>query len=259
MFPPGLQLPADKGRVVACGARDIYKLTCLRSVIASGFGEAGAFWQDKIIRDRTADNFIRLRQPARASAEFRLACATDAPRLVAGSFTMPDLIAACSGAETSSYRQSSLISSLKEIFRDEGVPHNFIWLAEVESSLNPEAESKAGAVGLFQLMPATAERFGLQLFPVDDRKTPDKSARAAACYLRQLYKEFGGWALALAAYNAGEGRVSRTMKLHNARTFHEVAPHLPSETRKYVPRVMAMMALREDQSRGMSSAAYFQP
>ena len=63
----------------------------------------------------------------------------------------------------------------------------------------------------------------------------------------------------LAAYNAGEGRVSRTMKSHNARTFREVALHLPSETRKYVPRVMAMMALREDQIRAVPSAAYFQP
>ena len=152
--------------------------------------------------------------------------------------------------------QIDLIAVLQDIFRDEGVPHNLAWLAEVESALNPNAESKVGAVGLFQLMPATAERFGLQLFPVDDRKTPDKSARAAACYLRQLYKEFGGWALALAAYNAGEGRVSRTMKSHNARTFREVAPHLPSETRKYVPRVMSVIALREDQSRGVSAAVY---
>jgi hypothetical protein len=151
-------------------------------------------------------------------------------------------------------QQPSLISNLKGIFKDEGVPHDLVWLAEVESSLNPNAESKVGAVGLFQLMPATAERFGLQLFPADDRKIPDKSARAAACYLRQLHKEFGGWALALAAYNAGEGRVSRTMKSHNARTFREVARHLPSETRKYVPRVMAMIALREDQSRGVPSA-----
>lgn len=155
--------------------------------------------------------------------------------------------------------QTDLISVLKDIFRDEGVPHNLVWLAEVESSLNPNAESKVGAVGLFQLMPATAERFGLQLFPVDDRKIPGKSARAAACYLRYLRNEFGCWALALAAYNAGEGRVGRMMKLNNARTFREVAPYLPSETRRYVPRVMAIMALREDQMRGVPSAACFQP
>jgi len=156
-------------------------------------------------------------------------------------------------------QQTNLVSILKEIFRNEGVPHDLIWIAEVESSLNPEAESKAGAMGLFQLMPATAERFGLKLFPVDDRKAPHKSAHAAASYLRQLRNEFGCWALALAAYNAGEGRVGRAMKLNDARTFREVAPYLPSETRRYVPRVMAIMALREDQMRGVPSAAYFRP
>lgn len=152
--------------------------------------------------------------------------------------------------------QAELINIMRDIFRNEGVPHNLVWLAEVESSLNPNATSRVGAVGLFQLMPATAERFGLQVFPVDDRKMPYKSARAAACYLRQLHKEFGGWALSLAAYNVGEGRLRRTMKMHNARSFSEVAPHLPSETRKYVPRVMAIMSLRDDQSRGVSSALF---
>ena len=152
--------------------------------------------------------------------------------------------------------QSGLMFVLQDIFRSEGVPHNLVWLAEVESSLNPNAVSSAGAVGLFQLMPATAERFGLQIYPVDDRKTPDKSAKAAACYLRQLHKEFGAWALALAAYNAGEGRVRRTMRSRNARTFSEVVSHLPAETQKYVPRVMTLMALRDDQSRGVSSAIF---
>lgn len=152
--------------------------------------------------------------------------------------------------------QTRLISVLKDIFRNEGVPGNLVWLAEVESSLNPEAESKAGAAGLFQIMPATAERFGLNVFPIDDRKSPAKSAQAAACYLRQLRNEFGCWALALAAYNAGEGRVGRAMKSNNARTFNEVAPYLPSETRRYVPRVMAVMALREDQMRGVPSALF---
>lgn len=156
----------------------------------------------------------------------------------------------------SNSQQSGLISVLKDVFQNEGVPHNFVWLAEVESALNPEAESKKGALGLFQLMPETAQRFGLEIFPVDDRKAPQKSAKAAACYLRYLRKEFGSWALALAAYNAGEGRVSRAMKWNDARTFAEVAPHLPSETRKYVPRVMAVIALREDQIRGVPAACF---
>lgn len=156
--------------------------------------------------------------------------------------------------QSQKHEQSGLILTLKKIFQSEGVPEKLVWLAEVESALDPQAESSAGAAGLFQLMPATAERFGVRLFPVDDRKTPEQSAKAAASYLRCLKEQFGCWALALAAYNAGEGRVARAMKTHNALSFHEVAPHLPSETRRYVPRVMATMALREDQLRGVPGA-----
>lgn len=152
--------------------------------------------------------------------------------------------------------QPDLMGVIQDIFMSAGVPRNLAWLAQIESDLDPEAVSRAGAVGLFQLMPATAERFGLSIFPVDDRKDPDKSAQAAALYLRQLHKEFGEWSLALAAYNAGEGRVRRTLKAQNARTYLEIVPHLPAETRKYVPRVMAIAALREDQSRGISAALF---
>jgi hypothetical protein len=154
--------------------------------------------------------------------------------------------------------QKHLVFLLKDIFRNEGIPHNLIWIVEVESSFNAEAESSAGAVGLFQFMPATAQRFGLQLFPADDRKMPYKSAKAAAEYLRFLRDEFGCWTLALAAYNAGEGRVWRAMKENDARTFQEVAQYLPSETRRYVQRVITTMALREDQARGIPSA-FFMP
>jgi hypothetical protein len=156
--------------------------------------------------------------------------------------------------ENSSPAEPEMMAVMRDIFRKEGVPQNLAWLAKVESSFDPEAVSSAGAVGLFQLMPATAERFGLQIYPVDDRKTPGKSAKAAACYLRQLHSEFGEWSLALAAYNAGEGRVRRALKAQKARTYLEIMPHLPAETRNYVPRVMTLMALRDDQGRGVSSA-----
>lgn len=152
--------------------------------------------------------------------------------------------------------ENNLMRVLEDIFRNEGVPCSLAWMAQVESGLNPEAVSSVGAVGLFQLMPSTAERFGLKIFPVDERKDPDKSARAAALYLRQLHKEFGEWGLALAAYNAGEGRVRRTLREQKTRTCLEVLPHLPAETRKYVPRVMAIAALREDQKRGVAAAFY---
>lgn len=142
-------------------------------------------------------------------------------------------------------RATALAPRLKEIFVSEGVPPQWIWIAEVESSMDPKARSPAGARGLFQFMPATAERFGLRVSWPDERTDPEKSARAAARYLRALHGTFGDWPLALAAYNAGEGRVSRALKAAGATDFPGVAPRLPAETRMYVPRVLATVARRE--------------
>jgi membrane-bound lytic murein transglycosylase D len=144
-----------------------------------------------------------------------------------------------------------LVPQLKKVFDAEGTPARWVWVAEVESSLNPEARSPAGAVGLFQLMPETAKRFGLRVFPFDERVKPERSAKAAAQYLKLLHQQFGSWSLALAAYNAGEGRVSRALKKNGGKTFEEVAKHLPLETQMYVPKVMATAALREDQANGV--------
>lgn len=142
-------------------------------------------------------------------------------------------------------RAETFIPRLKKIFAEEGVPPEWVWLAEVESSMNPKARSPVGARGLFQFMPATAERFGLSTSWPDERTDPEKSARAAARYLRVLHGTFQSWPLALAAYNAGEGRVGRVLKATRKKTFPEVAAHLPSETRLYVPKVLATVARRE--------------
>jgi len=140
-----------------------------------------------------------------------------------------------------------LVPRLKAVFRQEGVPEPLVWIAEVESTMNPNARNPGGAAGLFQFMPATARRFGLRTYLPDERKHPEKSARAAARYLKFLYGEFGSWPLAVAAYNAGEGRVRRSMdKAKGAATgFAAVRPHLPLETRMYVPKVEAVISLRE--------------
>ena len=90
----------------------------------------------------------------------------------------------------------------------------------------------------------TAKAMGLSTFLPDERTDPEKSARAAARYLKQLHGRFGNWALALAAYNAGEGRVSRALAKHNATSFTAIAEQLPAETRMYVPKVCALIATR---------------
>jgi membrane-bound lytic murein transglycosylase D len=134
---------------------------------------------------------------------------------------------------------------LKPIFTAQKVPAELVWLAEVESAFNPKARSPAGAVGLFQLMPSTAQNLGLSLRPDDERVSPEKSARAAARYLKELHDKFKDWPLALAAYNAGEGNVQKLLTRHKARTFDAIAIHLPAETQMYVPKIEATLKRRE--------------
>lgn len=136
------------------------------------------------------------------------------------------------------------VARLQPVFAAGGVPGQLVWLAEVESGFNPTARSPAGARGLFQLMPATARELGLRTSLPDERTDPEKSAQAAARMLRGLHVKFGDWPLALAAYNAGPGRVQRTLDKQRARTFAEIAPALPLETRLYVAKVLAVLKVR---------------
>jgi len=139
---------------------------------------------------------------------------------------------------------AALLPMLRAAFAAEGVPAELVWLAEVESTFNPNARSPSGAKGLYQLMPDTAKALGLSTWLPDERTNPEKSAHAAARRLRSLYEKFGDWPLALAAYNAGEGRVSRALTAQKATTFSGIARTLPVETRLYVPKVCATVALR---------------
>ena len=139
---------------------------------------------------------------------------------------------------------SLLMPTLQKAFAEEGAPPQLAWLAEAESSLNPHAVSPSGARGLFQLKSETAKGLGLSTFLPDERTDPEKSAHAAAKYLTSLKRRFGSWPLAIAAYNAGEGRVGRLLESEHATSYAEIASSLPSGTRMYVPEVCALCAAR---------------
>jgi membrane-bound lytic murein transglycosylase D len=98
---------------------------------------------------------------------------------------------------------------------------------------------------MFQLMKPTAKSLGLSTWLPDERFNVEKNARAAAIYLRHLYGRFGDWRLALAAYNAGETRVSQLLEKARQRSYDAIAARLPAETQMYVPKVEATLRKRE--------------
>jgi membrane-bound lytic murein transglycosylase D len=98
---------------------------------------------------------------------------------------------------------------------------------------------------MFQLMPDTARRFGLALWPRDQRYQTGPSATASAQYLKYLYNRFKDWRLALAAYNAGEGTVRKLLDRYKTDSYDAIAGHLPAETQMYVPRIEAVLQQRE--------------
>jgi membrane-bound lytic murein transglycosylase D len=142
-------------------------------------------------------------------------------------------------------KAEAYVPMLKKIFATERTPPELIWVAEVESSFNPNARSPVGAAGLFQLMKPTAKSYGLSTFLPDERTDPEKNARAAAQYLRYLHRRFGDWRLALAAYNAGETRVDNLLKNARRRDYAAIANKLPAETQMYVPKCEAALQRRE--------------
>jgi membrane-bound lytic murein transglycosylase D len=122
------------------------------------------------------------------------------------------------------------------------LPLELKYLSVVESSLIPTAKSRVGAVGLWQFMPPTAGDLRLKRDEwVDERMHPEKATEAACKHFRYLYGVFHDWELVLAAYNWGAGNMQRVMRKTGKRTFWELYPHLPAETRNYVPTFTAIM------------------
>lgn len=136
-------------------------------------------------------------------------------------------------------------------FKEEGVPQDLIYLAQAESGFHPLAVSRAGARGIWQFMAARGRGYGLSHNPwVDDRQDPEKSTRAAARHLKDLYKQFGDWYLAMAAYNSGPGTVQAAVKRTGYADFWELYRRnvLPKETRNYVPIILAVTIMAKNPS-----------
>lgn len=140
-----------------------------------------------------------------------------------------------------------IVSTLKQ----EGVPQDLIYLAQAESGFHPLAVSRAGARGIWQFMASRARGYGLSHnMYVDDRQDPEKSTRAAAHHLKDLYDQFGDWYLAMAAYNSGPGTVQAAVKRTGYADFWELYNRgvLPKETRNYVPIILAVTIMTKNPS-----------
>jgi soluble lytic murein transglycosylase-like protein len=153
--------------------------------------------------------------------------------------------------------QDGRVSAIALLLQEQGLPSGLTSVVAVESAFDPRALSPKGARGLWQLMPATARRYGLSVEPSsDERLDPAKSTRAAASYLKDLYAQFQDWPLALAAYNAGEDRVAKALSRTGARDFWTLRRRgaLPQETLKYVPAVLQKLEAPLHAPAGESSA-----
>ncbi len=139
-------------------------------------------------------------------------------------------------------RSGKYLELMKEILRQKDIPENIVFLPLIESGFSPHAYSVAHAAGHWQFIASTAKRYGLTInWWKDERRDPVKSTGAAASYLKDLYKMFGSWNLAMAAYNAGEGRIQKAMKRSGADDYWDLlgTNHIRTETKEYVPRFIA--------------------
>ena len=160
-------------------------------------------------------------------------------------------------------RSAQYIEIMKEILRGKNLPEELVFLPIVESGFNPNAYSRARAVGPWQFIASTGKRYGLVIdWWRDERKDPVKSTVAAAEYLRDLYKMFGSWNLALAAYNAGEGKISKALRKSDSVDYWSLlnTKQIRNETKEYVPRyIAATMIANTPEEYGFDNLDYREP
>jgi membrane-bound lytic murein transglycosylase D len=151
--------------------------------------------------------------------------------------------------QTSLLRSAKYRSLIDSALEERDLPKGLAYLPVIESAYHTTLTSSAGAHGMWQFMPETAREYGLRVdWWVDERADPERSTRAAAAYLKDLYRQFEDWPLALAAYNCGPNRVKRTLASTGATTFWELLEMsaLPKETRGYVPTFFATLIIASD-------------
>jgi membrane-bound lytic murein transglycosylase D len=148
-------------------------------------------------------------------------------------------------------RAGRYMPMIERVFKEEGVPLELAFVPLIESAFKPSAKSRVSAQGVWQFMVPTARDFGLRYdWFIDERSDPEKSTVAAARYLKMLHRIFDGdWALALASYNGGQGRVQRAVRNSGITDFWSLTSGsgwLPRETREYVPMIMAAMVIAKN-------------
>jgi membrane-bound lytic murein transglycosylase D len=151
--------------------------------------------------------------------------------------------------ETGLRRSGRYREMISRVLREEGVPQDLIYLAQAESAFQPLALSRAGARGIWQFVAYRGQEYGLRrTWWIDERQDPEKATRAAAQHLRDLYKLFGDWYLAMAAYNCGPGNVQKGIERTGYADFWELYKRnvLPRETRNYVPIILALTLIAKD-------------
>ena len=160
--------------------------------------------------------------------------------------------------DKSLYRSGKFFPLMRKILKYNNAPEELIYLSVQESGLNPTIVSRAGAVGLWQFMPATGYSYGLEQDGYrDDRRDFEKATDAAARHLKDLYKTYDDWYLAFAAYNAGPGRVNKAIKKSGSRDFWTLRSFLPGETKNYVPSIIGLsFVLRNPEEYGFKDVEY---